>query len=93
VCVGNRCTSNATLVSITCFTGCPVAAMYARVRVLTQVDAGLRHRPHRAARRLGRRDHRHARLSSWPKGMRLVVRKQRPDSGAQLCFTDSTGCG
>jgi hypothetical protein len=30
-------------------------------------------------------------LSSWPKGMRLIVRKQRPHPGAQLRFTDTGG--
>lgn len=35
VCAGNRCTSSATRASTTCFTGCPVAAMHARVRALT----------------------------------------------------------
>ncbi|MDO3648955.1 IS1380 family transposase [Nocardia mangyaensis] len=30
-------------------------------------------------------------LSGWPKGMRLVVRKERPHPGAQLRFTDVDG--
>lgn len=30
-------------------------------------------------------------LSSWPAGMRLVVRKERPHPGAQLRFTDADG--
>ncbi|BDB61754.1 IS1380 family transposase [Rhodococcus sp. RDE2] len=30
-------------------------------------------------------------LSSWPKGMRVVVRKERPHPGAQLRFTDRDG--
>ncbi|WP_329538502.1 IS1380 family transposase (plasmid) [Streptomyces sp. NBC_01450] len=30
-------------------------------------------------------------LSTWPKGMRLVVRKERPHPGAQLRFTDVDG--
>ncbi|WP_084516523.1 IS1380 family transposase [Microtetraspora niveoalba] len=30
-------------------------------------------------------------LSSWPKGMRVVVRKERPHPGAQLRFTDIDG--
>ena len=30
-------------------------------------------------------------LSSWPKGMRLVVRKERPHPSAQLRFTDLDG--
>jgi hypothetical protein len=30
-------------------------------------------------------------LSSWPKGMRLIVRKERPHPGAQLRFTDIDG--
>jgi hypothetical protein len=30
-------------------------------------------------------------LSSWPKGMRLIVRKERPHPGAQLRFTDRGG--
>jgi hypothetical protein len=30
-------------------------------------------------------------LSSWPKGMRLIVRKERPHPGAQLRFTDLDG--
>ncbi|MFD4407909.1 IS1380 family transposase [Nocardia sp. NPDC058499] len=30
-------------------------------------------------------------LSSWPPGMRLVVRKERPHPGAQLRFTDHDG--
>ncbi|MFJ9380950.1 transposase [Streptomyces sp. NPDC101455] len=30
-------------------------------------------------------------LSTWPKGMRLVVRKERPHPGAQLRFTDLDG--
>lgn len=32
-------------------------------------------------------------LSSWPKGMRLIVRKERPHPGAQLRFTDLCGVG
>lgn len=30
-------------------------------------------------------------LSAWPKGMRLIVRKERPHPGAQLRFTDVDG--
>ena len=30
-------------------------------------------------------------LSAWPKGMRLIVRKERPHPGAQLRFTDIDG--
>jgi hypothetical protein len=30
-------------------------------------------------------------LTGWPKGMRLIVRKQRPHPGAQLRFTDPDG--
>ncbi len=30
-------------------------------------------------------------LSGWPKGMRLIVRKERPHPGAQLRFTDVDG--
>ncbi len=30
-------------------------------------------------------------LSSWPTGMRVIVRKERPHPGAQLRFTDSDG--
>jgi len=30
-------------------------------------------------------------LSTWPKGMRLLVRKERPHPGAQLRFTDLDG--
>jgi hypothetical protein len=30
-------------------------------------------------------------LSTWPKGMRLIVRKERPHPGAQLRFTDFDG--
>lgn len=30
-------------------------------------------------------------LSSWPRGMRLIVRKERPHSGVQLRFTDLDG--
>jgi hypothetical protein len=30
-------------------------------------------------------------LSSWPKGMRLIVRKERPHPGAQLRLTDIDG--
>jgi Transposase DDE domain group 1 len=30
-------------------------------------------------------------LSSWPKGMRVIVRKERPHPGAQLRFTDIGG--
>jgi DDE family transposase len=30
-------------------------------------------------------------LSSWPKGMRVIVRKERPHPGAQLRFTDTDG--
>jgi Transposase DDE domain group 1 len=30
-------------------------------------------------------------LSGWPKGMRLIVRKERPHPGAQLRFTDIDG--
>ena len=30
-------------------------------------------------------------LGSWPKGMRVIVRKERPHPGAQLRFTDAAG--
>jgi DDE family transposase len=30
-------------------------------------------------------------LSGWPKGMRVIVRKERPHPGAQLRFTDADG--
>src|SRR5690606_12561858 len=30
-------------------------------------------------------------LSTWPKGMRVLVRKERPHPGAQLRFTDRDG--
>ncbi|BAC70318.1 putative ISNCY family ISMk1-like transposase [Streptomyces avermitilis MA-4680 = NBRC 14893] len=30
-------------------------------------------------------------LTTWPKGMRLIVRKERPHPGAQLRFTDLDG--
>lgn len=30
-------------------------------------------------------------LKGWPDGVRLIVRKQRPYPGAQLCFTDADG--
>src|SRR5881409_3646624 len=30
-------------------------------------------------------------LKEWPKGMRLIVRKERPHPGAQLRFTDADG--
>ena len=30
-------------------------------------------------------------LSAWPKGMRVIVRKERPHPGAQLRFTDIDG--
>ncbi len=30
-------------------------------------------------------------LSSWPKGMRVIVGKERPHPGAQLRFTDIDG--
>ncbi len=30
-------------------------------------------------------------LSGWPKGMRIIVRKERPHPGAQLRFTDADG--
>src|SRR5208282_3927188 len=30
-------------------------------------------------------------LPSWPKGIRIIVRKERPHPGAQLRFTDSGG--
>lgn len=30
-------------------------------------------------------------LASWPKGMRVIVRKERPHPGAQLRFTDAGG--
>jgi Transposase DDE domain group 1 len=32
-------------------------------------------------------------LGSWPVGMRVIVRKERPHPGAQLASTTSTGCG
>ena len=30
-------------------------------------------------------------LSAWPKGMRVIVRRERPHPGAQLRFTDPGG--
>ena len=30
-------------------------------------------------------------LGSWPAGMRIIVRKERPHPGAQLRFTDIDG--
>ena len=30
-------------------------------------------------------------LSSWPDGCRVIVRRERPHPGAQLCFTDHDG--
>lgn len=30
-------------------------------------------------------------LTRWPKGMRVIVRKERPHPGAQLRFTDIDG--
>jgi Transposase DDE domain group 1 len=30
-------------------------------------------------------------LSGWPPGMRVIVRKERPHTGAQLRFTDRNG--
>jgi hypothetical protein len=30
-------------------------------------------------------------LAAWPKGMRVIVRKERPHPGAQLRFTDIGG--
>src|SRR5581483_4651502 len=30
-------------------------------------------------------------LNGWPKGMRLIVRKERPHPGAQLRITDADG--
>ncbi len=30
-------------------------------------------------------------LNDWPKGMRLIVRKERPHPGAQLRITDADG--
>ncbi|WP_174517958.1 transposase, partial [Lentzea aerocolonigenes] len=30
-------------------------------------------------------------MSGWPKGMRVIVRKERPHPGAQLRFTDADG--
>ncbi|KQV20619.1 transposase [Kitasatospora sp. Root187] len=30
-------------------------------------------------------------LTGWPKGMRLIIRKERPHPGAQLRFTDADG--
>jgi hypothetical protein len=38
--------------------------------------------------RVGRRAYRMLELSSWAKGRRLIVRKERPHPGAQLRFTD-----
>ena len=32
-------------------------------------------------------------LSSWPKGMRVIIRSERPHPGAQLRITDITGTG
>jgi len=32
-------------------------------------------------------------LDGWPKGMRLIVRKEHPHPGAQLRFTDTDGHG
>jgi hypothetical protein len=30
-------------------------------------------------------------LAAWPKGMRVIVRKERPHPGAQMRFTDPGG--
>jgi hypothetical protein len=30
-------------------------------------------------------------LSAWPPGTRLILRKERPHAGAQLCTTDADG--
>jgi hypothetical protein len=30
-------------------------------------------------------------LSSWPKGIRVIVRRERPHPDAQLCVTDPDG--
>jgi hypothetical protein len=30
-------------------------------------------------------------LTGWPRGMQLIVRKERPHPGAQLRFTDADG--
>jgi len=50
-------------------------------------DAGRQVRPGaRVAELTGMLD-----LSSWPKGMRVIVRKERPHPGAQLRFTDIDG--
>ena len=40
---------------------------------------------------MGRGHHRHAGPGSWPAGMRVIVRKERPHPGAQLRFTDIDG--
>ena len=32
-------------------------------------------------------------LTTWPAGMRLIIRKERPHPGAQLRFTDTDGLG
>ena len=42
-------------------------------------------------RGLGRRPHRLPDLASWPAGMRVIVRNERPHPGAQLRFTDIDG--
>ena len=31
-------------------------------------------------------------LTTWPEGARLIVRKEHPQTGAQLTFTDADGC-
>ena len=31
-------------------------------------------------------------LAGWPKGMRVMASKERPQPGAQLRLTDSDGC-
>lgn len=36
----------------------------------------------------GGRDHRHARPTKWPPRSRVIVRRERPHSGARLRFTD-----
>ncbi|MFE9857444.1 hypothetical protein [Streptomyces sp. NPDC005780] len=55
------------------------------------MDTGPRRRRHRAAGAWVAEITDIPDLSTWPKGMRLIVRKERPRPGAQLRFTDLDG--
>ena len=55
------------------------------------LDAGLRRRTARSATAPGSPNSPATDLNGWPKGMRLIVRKERPHPGAQLRFTDADG--